>query len=290
MVFVLKKYLKAVLSLAVIFCGIGFSFTEESAIHAEELDLLNWEDDCYLQVGDSISLKFEERWLNNVPGGTKLEYQIDYSYNNENLTISEDGQLTVSKPGIFDFYYRATLTPESAQLVQEQSDSNPTTLADVWVQKKVYVSDNPYVYRLYNPNTGEHFYTLDKREKVYLKQCGWNDEDYAWLASESNDIPVYRLYIRDSEHIFTTDKNEYDYLGSIGYIQEGIAWYCGNDDSTPVWRQYNINTLNGHHNFTANPVEDNYLRSIGWSGEGIAWYVPEPLHNYVTNDTPVDQN
>ena len=49
------------------------------------------------------------------------------------------------------------------------------------------------MFRLYNPNSGEHFYTKSSSERDDLKRAGWNDEGEGWTAPESSNTPVYRL-------------------------------------------------------------------------------------------------
>ncbi|MCI1314771.1 MAG: hypothetical protein LKH11_10300 [Solobacterium sp.] len=39
------------------------------------------------------------------------------------------------------------------------------------------------VKRVYNPDSGEHFYTKNKAEKDHLVSVGWQDEGIAWYAS-----------------------------------------------------------------------------------------------------------
>jgi hypothetical protein len=52
----------------------------------------------------------------------------------------------------------------------------------------------PYsVYRLYNPNTGEHFYTTEDLEWGVLIDAGREDEYIGWYAPITGD-PVCRLY------------------------------------------------------------------------------------------------
>lgn len=46
------------------------------------------------------------------------------------------------------------------------------------------------MYRLYNPNSGEHFYTKDAKEKKGLVDAGWKDEGTGWYAPASGS-PVY---------------------------------------------------------------------------------------------------
>ena len=38
------------------------------------------------------------------------------------------------------------------------------------------------MYRLYNPNSGEHFYTASKGERNHLISLGWNDEGIGWYG------------------------------------------------------------------------------------------------------------
>ncbi|MCR5582577.1 MAG: hypothetical protein K6F70_03060, partial [Eggerthellaceae bacterium] len=48
--------------------------------------------------------------------------------------------------------------------------------------------------RLYNPNGGEHFYTASDEERDGLVKLGWQYEGTGWVAPETSDTPVYRLY------------------------------------------------------------------------------------------------
>ena len=49
------------------------------------------------------------------------------------------------------------------------------------------------MYRIYNPNSGEHFYTSDKVEKDHLVSLGWKYEGIGWKAPTISNYPVYRL-------------------------------------------------------------------------------------------------
>ena len=74
-------------------------------------------------------------------------------------------------------------------------------------------SSNPYwnevpVRRMYNPNSGEHFYTVDTREQYSLCEAGWRDEGVAWYAPMTGDW-VYRMYNPNAgDHFYTTDRHE----------------------------------------------------------------------------------
>jgi len=49
------------------------------------------------------------------------------------------------------------------------------------------------MYRVYNPNSGEHFYTQNVAEKNNLVSKGWRYEGIGWNGPTSGN-PVYRLY------------------------------------------------------------------------------------------------
>jgi len=135
------------------------------------------------------------------------------------------------------------------------------------------VTESNPMYRLYNPNSGEHFYTADEGEKDYLSEIGWNYEGIGWNAPVSSNSPVYRLYNPySSDHHYTMDEGERDYLSQTGWNYEGIGWYSDDAKSVPLYRQFNPNEVIGTHNYTKSLEENNWLCSTGWQAEGIGWY------------------
>ena len=134
--------------------------------------------------------------------------------------------------------------------------------------------DNPEdaieMYRLYNPNSGEHFYTGSVAEKDMLVSVGWKYEGVAWYAPSTGE-PVYRLYNGNAgDHHYTLSEAEKDMLVSVGWKYEGVAWYSGG--SVPLYRAYNPNAIAGSHHYTIDTQEIDGLASLGWKKEGIAWY------------------
>lgn len=130
------------------------------------------------------------------------------------------------------------------------------------------------MYRLYNPNSGEHLYTASLNEMTTLvAQYGWRDEGVGWIAPTHSNTPVYRLYNPYSgDHHYTVDANERDQLVKIGWRDEGIGWYSDDQKGQPLYRQFNPNEVVGTHNYTADKHENDVLVSLGWRAEGIAWY------------------
>ncbi len=134
------------------------------------------------------------------------------------------------------------------------------------------------MYRLYNPNSGEHFYTRSELERNHLASIGWQDEGVAWFAPEMSNIPVFRLYNPNAgDHHYTSSNAEMKNLISVGWTYEDIGWFSDEANGIPIYRQYNPNATGaGSHNYTQNDAEKNILIAAGWKDENIAWYGCDP--------------
>ena len=127
------------------------------------------------------------------------------------------------------------------------------------------------MFRLYNPNSGEHFYTSSTVERDHLIGVGWDNEGNGWTAPTKGGEPVYRLYNPYAgEHHYTPSAGERDALVAAGWNDEGIGWQTGG--STPLYRLYNPNEFANNHHYTTETGERDILLSIGWQDEAIAWY------------------
>jgi hypothetical protein len=130
------------------------------------------------------------------------------------------------------------------------------------------------MYRLYNPNSGEHFYTSGTAERQNVVDAGWNYEGIGWLAPK-NGTPVFRMYNPVAgEHHYTTSKAEADALVAAGWnLESECAWYSASAETgTPLYREYNPNQFACNHNYTSSQEENDLLVNAGWQYEGIAWY------------------
>lgn len=126
------------------------------------------------------------------------------------------------------------------------------------------------MYRMYNPNSGEHFYTASTAERNSLYIAGWDYEGIGWVAPDSGE-DVYRLYNSNAgDHHYTPNAAERDFLINQGWKYEGVGWKTGG--AIPLFRQYNPNAKAGSHNFTTSSVENDSLVRAGWIAEGIGWY------------------
>lgn len=153
-------------------------------------------------------------------------------------------------------------------------------MAAALVPSQIQAAGSYPLYRLYNPNTGEHLYTLYSNERYALIRYGWRDEGVAWNTPTSGWY-VYRLCNPNTgDHHYTMDEDERNYLTRIGWRDEGIGWASPSlgweDQATaqgrPVYRLYNPNAVVGAHYYTTSAREVNALHRLGWRYEGIGWY------------------
>lgn len=130
-------------------------------------------------------------------------------------------------------------------------------------------------WRLYNPYSGEHLYTVLRDEKDVLTQKGWKAEAIGWF-SPTRGLSVYRMYNPNSgEHHYTISEKEKNELSRVGWKSEGAAFYGRQSESgIPVYRLYNPKADNAaSHHYTTSKVEAERLQKDGWKDEGIGWYV-----------------
>lgn len=129
-----------------------------------------------------------------------------------------------------------------------------------------------YIFRLYNMNAGQHFYTPSVYEAKSVQNAGWNYEGVGWAAPTSGGN-VYRLLNPNSgEHFYTASNFEKDSLVKAGWKFENISWHSGG--KMPVYRLFNPNAKGNQdsHFYTLNSYERDNLIKNGWKSDGTVWY------------------
>lgn len=146
---------------------------------------------------------------------------------------------------------------------------------------KTYADGRSYtpIFRVYNPNSGEHVYTKDMNEKNTLVRIGWRDEGGAWNIPDGDDadhVPVYRVYNpNNGDHHYTTSWNEIQTLTPLGWRYEGCVFKSADPSygAKPIYRVYNPNCRGaGSHHYTRSWNEVSTLVPLGWRYEGVGWY------------------
>ena len=128
------------------------------------------------------------------------------------------------------------------------------------------------MYRMYNPNSGEHFYTGSEEERDILVEVGWHYEGVAFNAPIKG-APVHRLYNpKTGDHMYTMSEKEKNYLMSQGWNYENVAFNTAADTEIAQYRLFNPNATVGTHHFTSSIEERDWLAELGWIYEGIGWY------------------
>ena len=146
-----------------------------------------------------------------------------------------------------------------------------------------------HMFRMYDPNSGEHFYTGSVEERENLVAAGWNYEGVGFTFSRTTGMPVYRLYDPiTGEHLYTMEtpvntgnkyvssdqyngRDLYECEGRI-WLYEGIAFNSAYDTEVPQYRLRNPNATRGAYHFTSSAIERDNLIAAGWIYEGICFY------------------
>ncbi len=192
------------------------------------------------------------------------------------VSVEKDIVWTSSDPSVAKVDQKGTVTAVSrgtAVITATLSANGAKAECTVKVTDSTDHNGTIPMYRLYNPNTGEHFYTANAKERTALDAMGWNYEGIGWYAPASSSVPVYRLYNETGgEHHYTTNAAEQKALLGFGWNDEGIGWYSCDTEDVPLYRLYNPNAYANNHHYTTSVKEKNVLLRYGWRDEGIGWY------------------
>lgn len=183
---------------------------------------------------------------------------IGNPYGNDNNIGEKDNNSKPTEP-IIDVPKDGNIVPPIIDIPKDGNTNTPIT-------------QSVAMYRLYNPNSGEHFYTSNNAEKRHLVKIGWKDEGIGWTAPKTGD-PVYRLYNpNNGDHHYTMKLAEKNNLVKLGWKDEGIGWYSAENGKFKIYRLYNPYARTASHHYTFNQSEINFLVEKGWKYEGLAWF------------------
>jgi hypothetical protein len=130
------------------------------------------------------------------------------------------------------------------------------------------------LYRLFNPQTGDHFYTIDGVERNNaISQLGFRDEGVACFVfpdQRSDTVPLHRLYHPALvDHFYTTSTQERDRAATGGWQTEIVACYVFPQHvpgTTPLYRMF-MPELTKIESFTADRdyINPNQKVALSWS-------------------------
>ena len=224
--------------------------------------------ESYDYTGNPIEAVFSLTYNNKT-----LTNNVDYTYTYKNNTNVGIATVEITGKGNFTGTRSISFIIKSVDNKDNKDNTDNKDNRDNKDNKTVNSIETIDMYRLYNPNSGEHFYTAGVGERDSLVSLGWKYEGVGWKAPKTSDTPVYRLYNPNAgDHHYTMSSGERDYLITVGCNYEGIGWYSDDSETVPIYRQYNPNANSGSHNYTVNKSENDWLVGLGWQDEGIGWY------------------
>ena len=227
-------------------------------------------------AGDASSVTSFGLWVNEIDGteaASSGKVSGTIYYDGITAVKTDTASPSFEKIGGETPTAAPTATPAPTEAPTPTTTPKPTETPTPTAAPKPAEQKTQDMYRLYNPNSGEHFYTADASEKAHLVSVGWRYEGIAWTSPKKSDVPVYRLYNPNAgDHHYTTSKKERDWLMQKGWKYEGIGWY-GSAKGASIYRLYNPNAKSGAHFFTRSKEEKDILVKKGWRYEGISWKV-----------------
>lgn len=230
---------------------------------------LNLTIDNVVSKGTADASGKTQYWTTNVTDLQGNDAKISLELNGLDISGQDEVAVVREHDGNLDSISNVTYDSSTGTLSFESDLFSTYTIVKVSGTSSTE-EDSQAMYRLYNPNSGEHFYTAVSAEREHLIAVGWKDEGIAWYAPKTGD-PVYRLYNPNAgDHHYTMNKEEKDYLIRMGWNYEGISWRSGGN--VPLYRAYNPNAVSGAHHYTTSKAEIDYIVNAGWKDENIGWY------------------
>lgn len=169
----------------------------------------------------------------------------------------------------------------------------------VWYANGPTLSSGYNVYRLADPVSGDHLWTISVEEADNLVRIGWVREGAPFYGSSpmvADNVKVagaenvFRVAL-PNEHFYTSVIAERDAaLRLPGAVYEGVAWTASDHaNGKPIYR---FLRPDGRHFWTAGQdgEKDTLMSTPGWRYEGVVWYESDDatrsvyrLHNPSTN-------
>ena len=181
--------------------------------------------------------------------------------------------------------YRAEIDPLKAEL--EKPGLTAAQSAELMVkvqaaQAKLQVKTDQSVYRLYNKQTGDHYFTVRQGEYDKLTTLGVNGEGVVFKAVSAktvddnpqlkeNTTALYSVYNQNTGEHLLVQQVEAEGLKAAGWQwdnDEKPVFYAPNAGaSEAVYRVYNPNTNLAAHLYTAVAKEYTDLTNLGWKAD-----------------------
>ena len=150
------------------------------------------------------------------------------------------------------------------------------------------------MYRMYNRNSGEHFYTASTVERDSLVASGWRYEGIGWYSEDAiKDKPLYRqfnpnvnieaIHNNSGSHNYTMSYDEHSFLVGAGWRGEGVAWYAAGEGALLPNTDPSADALRARLNLTT------YLQpALTYNYKGADWQGYIVLHDTEGSGDPMN--
>ncbi len=140
--------------------------------------------------------------------------------------------------------------------------------------------DRVSLYRLYNAQSNDHFYTSNYSESLAAANSGYRSEGVMGeleTTQTSNNKSLFRLYSAQlNNHFYTASTEEVSAATGHGFRLEGVIGYMPSEATElQVYRLYN--SSNGDHFYTTNYSEGDRATSSGYTIEDSLGYLFVPI-------------
>jgi hypothetical protein len=151
------------------------------------------------------------------------------------------------------------------------------------------------VHRLYNPQTGDRFFTQSRQARDRAQSAGYIYEEIAFYLLGANDTLTQRLsgLVHASkeapddftDHLYTISADDKTSASNLGYASDetlGFIYEVAGAGRTPLYRL--VSDLARQHVFTMDPDERTRFLAAGFREEGIriTGYVPKDAYDLLT--------
>lgn len=257
--------------------SLGSSFDMPVSVSSNDVILSHFDNDndYYIYEIDSLG-QGENEYIELIFSPDAENRGMNYILYNENKEEIKSGEVNIYSIEENTLRFHVPKNKYYYLKLYKNADKDNLRCQFLTNVKKGEVGDDTKVsvYRLYNPNSGKHFFTKDIDEKYNLMNLGWKYEGVAFeTVKKSLDSMYYRLYNPvDGSHYYTDREAYIDMYVEDGWKYEGIAWYLSdnnwNDDNIPVYELHTQTDML----YTMDKEEADNLEDLGWYGNMIEFY------------------
>ncbi|KFI47917.1 InlB B-repeat-containing protein [Bifidobacterium biavatii] len=215
----------------------------------------------------------------NVTYFAKWATEGEDAYNKISTKLSNaDKQFTNASYKAYEKVYDEYINASDKSVKEGKTQADATKA--VKAAKEALVENTVKLYRVYNPNNGDHFFTTNASIQSSLVNLGWKAEGAPFKVAkpyadkDGNYLNlgelIYSAYNPNTGEHLLVAKGEAEGLAKAGWTNEGVIFAVAQGSSSKsVYRVYNPNT-NGPAHVYVGKAEGASLVKLGWKWDNNA--------------------